>query len=474
MKKMLKVNKTLIVLGIIVLVSVISFFGLYQKANGVWKDLLPKYNLGMELAGYRELQFSLDTAEEEKEVYVDESGKILGFVEDGKDSTQDTSISLAEGEANKDNKEEPKSSEYKTEKRVIKANEDANITIENFELSKKIIQNRLKSLNNFEYNIRVDNITGNLVLEVLDDQNIATAEALVNSKGTFDIIDYQNGVKLLSNEDISNVKVFANYEDKGYQLYLQIALNDIGKEKISEISKKYVQTTNEAGETTTQSVSVRFEGQVLLTTYFGDEIKNGVLTLPIGEPTKDSKEYMNLTESANRIAFILNSKQLPLKYTLSSDNFIKSEFTEETILIAKVIFALIILVVSALLIVRYKLNGVILSVVAIGFSAITLLLLRYANVPITLNSIYTLIACVTLNYVFIYKLLKNLKEKDLKTAYVQAMKEYYLLIVPIIVLAVVFTLSSAVSVNSIGMTLFWGLLIQIIYNSLIIFVLKLV
>lgn len=473
MKKILKVNKTLIVLGIIVLVSVISFFGLYQKVNGIWKDLLPKYNLGMELAGYRELQFSLDTTEEEKEVYVDENGNILGLVEDGTASKQDTSVSLVEGEEAKETAENA-NSEYKTEKRVIKANEEADITIENFELSKEIIQNRLKSLNNLEYNIRVDNITGNLVLEVLDDENLLTAEALINSKGTFDVIDYQNGIKLLDNKDISNVKVLANYEEEGYQLYLQILLNDTSKEKISEISKKYVKTTNEAGEASTQYVAVRFEGQILLTTYFGEEITNGTLTIPIGNPTNDSKEYMQATEQANRIAFILNAKQLPLKYTLTSDSYIKSTITEEITLIAEIVLALVILVISALLIVKFKLNGAILSVVAVGFSAITLLLLRYANVPITLNSVYTLIACIALNYVFTYKLLKNLKEKDLKTAFVQTMKEYYLLIVPAIVFAVVFTLASAVPVNSIGMTLFWGLLTQIIYNSLIIFVLKLV
>ncbi len=472
MKKVLKTNKTLIVLGIIILISIVSFLGLYEKSNGVWKNLLPDYNLGMELNGYREVHFSLDTTEEEKEVYVDDNGNVLGFVEDGKNNSQDTSVSLVQEDENTET--ENTSDEYKTEKRTIKANEDYNKTIENFELSKDIIQNRLKSITEFEYNIRVDSITGDLVLEAPDDENLSTAEALINSKGKFDIIDYQTGIVLLERRDLVSVRPVSNYEEDGYQLYLQITLNDNGKRALSEISKKYVQTTNEAGETSTEYVAVRFEGQTLLSTYFGEEITNGMLTVPMGNPTTDQNEYKTIVEQANRIANILNENELPLQYTLTSDNYIKSEITDEIIFTAEIVCALIIIVISSLLIVKFKLNGFILSIISIGYIAITALLLRYANVKITLNSIYTLAACIVLNYVFIITLLKKLKDQTLKSAYVQAMKEYYLLIIPVIVIAVIFTLISSVMVSSIGMTLFWGLLVGLAYNWLVIFILKLI
>ncbi len=474
MKKILKVNKTLIVLGIIVLISIISFIGLYQKTNGVWKNLLPEYNFGSEIKGYRELHFSLDTTEEEKEVYLDDNGNVLGYVEDGKDA-QDTSISLVQDE-NKENEEteEKKASEYKTEKKVIKANEEADITIGNFDLSKEIIQNRFKSLSNLEYNIRMDNITGEIVLEVANDDNVSTAQALVTSKGTFDIIDYQTGIVLLDNADLTGVKPIANYEENGYQLYLQISLNKSGREKISDISKKYVQSKNEAGEDVTKYVAVRFEGQALLSTYFGEEITNGMLTVPIGNPTTDSSEYAEMFEQANRISYILNEEKLPLQYSLTSDNYIKSSITDEFIFIFKIVCTLIIIVISALLIVRYKLNGIILSIVSVGYIALTMLLVRYANVSLTLNSIYTLLACVVFNYIFIIKLLKKLKDASLKNAYVQVLKEYYSLIIPVIVFAVVFTLAPAVTVSSIGMSLFWGLITGIVYNTIVIFSLKLV
>lgn len=475
MKKVLKINKTLIVLGIIILISIVSFFGLYEKTNGVWSNLLPNYNLGTDLNGYRELHFTLDTAEEEKEVYVDDDGNILGFVEDGQNSTQDTSVSLVQEDENSETEvSQEENSEYKTENRTVKANEDSDKTIENFELSKQIIQKRLKTLTEFEYNIRVDSITGDLVLEAQDDENLSTAEALITSKGEFDIIDYQTGIVLLDKAELLSVNTLSNYEEGGYQLYLQITLNNNGKDKLSEISKKYVETTNEAGESSTKYIAVRFEGQTLLSTYFGEEITNGVLTIPIGNPTTDQTEYSEILEQANRIANILNEEELPLQYTLTSDNYIKSEITDEVIFTAKIVVALAILVISAILIVKFKLNGVILSITSIGYIAITALLIRYANVKITLNSIYSLIICIALNYVFIITLLNKLKEQNLKIAFVQAMKEYYLLIIPVIVISVIFTFATSVAVSSIGMTLFWGLLVGLVYNWLLVFVLKLV
>lgn len=477
MKKVLKLNKTLIVLGIIIAISLISFFGLYSKTNGVWNNILQEYNQGMDFEGYRELRFSLDTSEEEKEVYVDDDGQVLGYVEDGTDtSAQDLSIDLVETEEGEEEtvQEETTETEYKTETRTIKSNEDSAITIENFELTKEIIQKRLNSLNGIEYNIRLDNITGEIVLEVPNNEYVSTEEALVTSKGTFDIIDYQTGIVLLDNSDIKNVKALANSEDDGYQLYLQLTLNSSGKERLLDISRKYVETTDEDGETSIQYVSVRFEGQTLIATYFGEELSSGILTIPVGNSTQDQEEFLEIGEEANRIAYILNEKELPLKYSLTSDNYIKSEITEQVKFIAEIVFALVIVIVSAILIVKFKLNGLILSIVSVGYLAITLLLLRYASVCITLNSIYAIVACVLLNYVFIVQLLRRLNEVNLKLAYTQTLKNYYLLIIPVIVFAVVLTITASVVVNSIGMTLFWGVLTQILYNALVIFALKLV
>ena len=80
MEKVLKVVRTIAILLIVVLISVASFCGVYVQDIGIWKKVMPKYTLGMELEGMRELSFVLDDSEVTREVYVDDEGNYKGDV----------------------------------------------------------------------------------------------------------------------------------------------------------------------------------------------------------------------------------------------------------------------------------------------------------------------------------------------------------------------------------------------------------
>ena len=67
MEKFLKRVKTLAILLIAILISVIAFCGLYVQEYGIWKNILPEFDLGMELNGFRELRYVLDNSEEKNE-----------------------------------------------------------------------------------------------------------------------------------------------------------------------------------------------------------------------------------------------------------------------------------------------------------------------------------------------------------------------------------------------------------------------
>ena len=68
MEKGLKVVKAVVVLLIAIFVSIVAFAGAYLPKNGIWKNILKDFSLGIELNGYRELRFVLDDSEEEKEI----------------------------------------------------------------------------------------------------------------------------------------------------------------------------------------------------------------------------------------------------------------------------------------------------------------------------------------------------------------------------------------------------------------------
>lgn len=484
MEKNLKRFKTLAVVLIVVLISAIAFGGLYLKSQGVWKNVLPEFSYGMELDGIRELRFVLNSSEEEKQVYVDENGNYAGDVAENEEETSSNQeINLVDENGNpisSENTQEPEESSepekkeddmlanYKIETRTIKANEDSDINIDNFEKTKKIIQERLETLDLYEYNIRLDDVTGELVVEVPDNKNLEIEESMIATKGKFEVVDHQNGLILLDNSHIKNVSATYTNNETGYQSYLVVQLNKEGTEKLKEISKKYVTTTDENGTETTKHIAIEFDDQELLETYFGAELTNGVLQIPLGQATTEYDDFVTAYNSTTRVASILNSEKMPLSYKLNADNYIQSDITIENRMIAIVSFSVIVLILSIVMIVKYKAKGLKYAVLNVGYIALVTLIFRYTNVLITLNSLIAFVGMVGINILFEYKLLENLnKNDDTKLVFTETMKQLYLAIIPVAIIAVIFTFMSSAVISSIGMVLFWGIAIQALYNSIL-------
>ena len=495
MEKVLKTIKIISITLMVILLSIIAFCGVFSKQNNIWKNVIPEFNYGIELEGLRELRYTLDTTEEEKNVYIDSEGNILGEIKEKEETETETStggISLdvaeepveeaTEGtaeepttEENKDETEDNKPN-YATELRTIKANEDSVKTIDNFEKTKSIIQKRLENEDVYEYNTRLDNLTGDLIVEVPDDdESLNVTHSAVTTIGKFEIIDEQTGMILLDRDDITKTESGLNQDDSGYQAYLKVYFNKEGTQKLKDISNEYIEVVDDAGESTIYYVSVLLDGQTLVTTYFGEELANGALLVPIGNPTTDANEMNEILKEVRRIADVINEEKLPIAYTLSSDNFIESEIKDEEIQVALIVFAVAIVIASIVLIIKFRTKGLVASILAIGYIAILNIIARYASIYVTFNSIIAFIGVIVLNYVFIKLLLLELKKtQNRKEAFLKTMKIYYLSIVPVCIIAIVFTFMSNVIISSIGMILFWGLFIQVLYNAFTILTLGLI
>ena len=197
MEKNLKIVRTIAVLSVVVLLCVISFIGINARLLGVWVNKVKDYKYGMEFDGYREFRFTLDESKEEKEVYVDDNGNVIGDPNDGSETTL-ASTNVVETETTDGDLKLPVADDTKTdtskddavnkarqevgytlEKREIRANEDAAINKENFDKTKRIIQERLETISNYEYNIRIDDITGDMVVELPENDNIELEQSLI-------------------------------------------------------------------------------------------------------------------------------------------------------------------------------------------------------------------------------------------------------------------------------------------------------
>lgn len=467
MKKNLTVA---VIILLVVLLTSISFIGIYRTVDGSMQNVIPGLNFGLELEGARNFKFVLSTEEEEKEVYVDEQGNTHGYVE------SDTSLDLENAEefdtaedAIESNEENKTELPYNTEKRIVKDNPDEVLNIESYEKSKAIIIERLKTEGAVEYNIRLNQDDGSIIVELPNSDESEYLYSVINSKGEFILKDSQNGERLINNSHIDSAQVVggASSTGTGTDIYLQITLNKEGTKKLEEISQKYVAVPSEVeGEDDTITyVTAEMDGSALVQTYFGEKIATGVLNIPVARSITDEESYNSYLKSAYSMANIINSGLMPNQYTLESDNYIISNITKSDFRNLMIVAACLLLGVSAILVVKYKLNGFMAAVTSVGYIACLNLMLRLTGVIITISGLVAFVAGIVINYYFIIKLLERLKKaKNVAEEYKNTLKETIFILIPVIIAVVVYTLENLNVITSIGQVLFWSIVLIPIYN----------
>ena len=121
-----KILKRSLIILIIVLLSIISFIGIYVQDKNTVSNVVKGYQLGMDLEGSRKIQLAVDTTEQ-----------TINYDKDGnKIESSQTGTEVAS-----------------TEK--IPVNSSEVLTVENYKLTKKILQNRLNVMGITDYQVRV-------------------------------------------------------------------------------------------------------------------------------------------------------------------------------------------------------------------------------------------------------------------------------------------------------------------------------
>ena len=105
---------------------------------------------------------------------------------------------------------------------------------------------------------------------------------------------------------------------------------------------------------------------------------------------------------------------------------------------AKVVFWTAVVIASAYMIAKYKLKGLELAIISVGYIAIFSLILRYAQITITLDSLVAFVLLVVINYIFSLKILNGFNDNTLtKVVYRNVSKDLYIALVPVMILAVI-------------------------------------
>ena len=461
---MKKIKILTIILGI-VLVTMVAFFGIYVQVQNRMENKVKDYSYAMDLKGARNIRLKVDT-------------------------TTNTVIKDSEGNDVTDENSEL-SDEELTEKgytkEETKKNPDEALNLDNYKKTKEIIEKRLKELGVTNYITKLDEQTGDILIEIPENNNTDSVINNLGTTGKFEIIDSDTKEVLMNNNDIKRARVMygSNSASSSYgtSVYLEIEFNKEGTEKLENISKTYVQTntTNQTNSTETNSstetdnsktkeITMKIDDEEIMTTSFDETIETGKLQLSLGSATTDNSTLQGYIAQASSMAIVLNNGNMPVAYTVSQNEYILSDITQNEINIIVYVILAIMIIGLVVLIVRYKTKGLINAFSFIGLTALLLLLLRYTNVLISIESIFGIAIILILNYIFINKLLSKFRKEEngdkskLNISLKETYKEFFIRMIPILITIITFCFINWETISSFGMVMFWGIALIAIYN----------
>lgn len=442
----MKKNKLLKILTILIIIaiSLISYAGIWVKDQEKMENILPEYILGMNLSGARVAKFTV--SDETEEIIYDAEGNVTtqGKNEDG---------SLKEG--------------YKKEDKKINSEETLNEA--NYEKVKSIMQKRLDHMGVSEYEIRLNNQNGEIIVEV--PENTATNQVISNISylGKFEIKDSDTNEVLMDNNDVKEAQALRGNLDGTTVVSLNIVFNKEEKEKLENITKTYTHTTDEEGKEVEKTVNIMLDDQIIHETHFEEPITTGNIRLDLGDYSSTKEEIASYIIQASQVAGIIDSGIMPIHYELEQNNYIqKFNFGNLEKIALGIIFAVII-IGFIYWIICYKLNGVFAIFANIVGFGLTLLVIRYANVPVSIETIVAIITLLVSNYlVFTYALKQfNKKDENKKEIIKNTYKRYANILFPVAIISVVFTFINWLPISSIGMLIFWGLTVLAICDYIV-------
>ena len=159
--KKTNVLKVILTIVIVILLCMVSFFGIYTKKNGTYSNTVKDYNLAMELEGSRTVILKPDESTEK--ITKDSDGKVIENATD----------------------EEISEKGYTTEETPVNSSDILNK--EKFDESKKIISKRLEDYKFNEYQIKEDTENGTIILELAENDDTDTVLSFINQQGKIEI-----------------------------------------------------------------------------------------------------------------------------------------------------------------------------------------------------------------------------------------------------------------------------------------------
>ncbi len=456
------VIKVTLIISIVILLSLISFVGIYMKKTNQYLNIMPEYELGMDVGQRRVVTLKVNKGT--STTIYDEKGKKVSSIPEGADE-----------------------SKYKKEEKVI--NPDNVLTEENYENAKKVIEKRLDKAKADDYTIKYSKATGDIIVELPENDNTSEVVGILTATGRFELVSEDTEEVLLSNKDFKKAQVSYYNGESSTDVYVTIELNKEGTKKLKDISNTYVDTVEkvtavneETGKEETKENTVskkvilrldwpntqtgNLEYKDVITQSFTSEMSDGTFQLKIGTAkTQDMlQEYYN---QGMKIASVLNSGLSEIKYEVDGNEVLGTEITKMQSTAVVVTIIAVFVVASIFIIIKYKSLGILGTISNVGMIASMLIFVRLTKSVITLASLTAIVSIIIINTIIIAKLIKEVKASDnQKGAIWKGVLKAIDILVILLIISVVFIFMTKQVIVSTGMVMFWGIISIILTNLL--------
>lgn len=463
---MKKVKIITIILAII-LVSLISFVGIYMQTQNRMENKVKDYQLGSELEGRRVIELKISDTKTE----TDESGN---------------------------------------ETTVAREQSPEILTAENYEIVKNTIEKRLKNLGAQDYIISLNKEDGKIKIELEENENTDLLAYYLTASGEVKIVEKDTETELINDSMVKKASYnYATNADGEYQVYIELQLTKEGQAKLEEISNNYAilaneideieaaqteteenaedtETSEESAETqetteaeqenteTTENQEEQAETKKIAvlkiadTEYDVEKIEKNKITITVGSATTSNTTLNNNLSIATEMMILINSGKYPVIYDVQTNRYIYDDINLDTVLYVALAIIAIILITLVVITIRYRLKGLLSSFSIIGFIAVLLLLLRYTNILITIETIGAIIISIIINIVLNISILNKIQKiGSVKEAVNNTYKEIFIKLIPVMIISIVFCFSGWTNLNNFGMTMFWGFILIPIYNYVV-------
>lgn len=426
--------KLILAILVTVLLCIVSVGGIYVKDKNIMKNVLPKYNLGMDLDTSTIIKLEVNKNENS--------------------SSEDVQEEVAD--------ENP---EQGTEENGQAENK---YTADNYKKAKNVLEKRIKQFGINQYTIRLDEQTGDIVLEIPNDTDTSKLQnAFIVGKTEIVIPE--------TNEVIGDANSFAKIEasiDNSYESYgigsvvkLDVTFNKETVKKFKELKDSYVIPTDEEGNSKENSMQILIDGVSICNMYeseFLNAAVKGSMPLQMGSYSNDQKELEEALEEAESIKNIIDNGELPLTYTIEYSNDIHSNITGIGI---SIVFAIILGAMLIYFAVKHKVLGLVGELCVLGLGAVLLLVLRYTNVEISIASLVSIGAILILQFIYMNQLLSN--EKLNSKVFAEKTIQFTKMLIPVFLISIIIAFANITEISGFGMIIFWGLILFELFNNIL-------